>query len=878
MTSDEWRQIKTIVQSALETEPEKRVSFVAVNCASDKFLLREVESLLASYNKAGDFIETPAFVGKIRTSDINTFSSELESGRRIGHYEILSELGRGGMGAVYLAEDVQLKRKAAIKMLPADFAAQAPRVSRFQQEARTVSTLNHPNILTIYEVGYVESTHFIATEFIDGVTLRQYMVDAPLNLTVALDVSVQVGTALAAAHFAGIVHRDIKPENIMIRRDGLVKVLDFGIAKLIAQTAAAAVDGEQEIKKLNETQQYFLLGTPKYISPEQVRGHPVDARTDVWSLGMVLYEMVAGRSPYEGKTGGEIITLMLDGKPPPPPPPLTPSEAAESSTELNRIVSKCLEPDREERYQSVQEFLSDISKLKREIDPGATVETKKAERNLPATGLSLALVALATAAIITLLVYIPAFRGLPVTPAPEVKSLAVLPLENAGDNSIPDYLADGLTEALTNELAQVGSLRVISHTSAMRYNSQQRSLLQIARELNVDTVVEGKILRSGEQIRIAVTLTYIPTGLQLWSDSFEGDLRDILALQQEVARDITGKISIKLTPQEQARLSNARSVNPEALDAYLKGRYHLNKRNEKEIKTAIAYFEEAIDKDSGFALSYAFLADAYFALGTVIVSALPPTEALAKGEAAALKAVELDETLAEARTALAVIKLYKWEWLAAEQEFKKALELNPNYAPTHSWYAIYFAARGRVGESIARMYRAREIDPLSLHIGQNVGWMLHYARQYDEEIEQYRQTLEQDPNFLFARRRLAGAYLAKGMFDEAIAEFERVIASSDRNPATLGALAQAYGRAGRKEKAREILRELLEMRKREYVNPYSIAMVYVGLGERDPAFKWLEKAYDERSYAMVFLKVTRDLEPFQNDPRMTNILRRIGLS
>ena len=866
MTPVQWQQIKTIVQAALEIEPEKRPHFLAENCSGDKFLHDEVQSLLDSYDSAGDFIQTPAFAGRIKLLATNSFSPELETGKNIGRYEILRELGRGGMGAVYLAEDTRLKRKVAIKILPTNFASQTERVRRFEQEALAVSSLNHPNILTIYEIGQIDLIPFIVTEFIDGVTLRQRLAEAPMDLSEALDVLTQVAAALAAAHSAGIIHRDIKPENIMIRRDGLVKVLDFGIAKLAGQTPESI----QEIRTPNAAQQY-LLGTPKYISPEQIRGLIVDARTDIWSLGVVLYEMVTGRTPYESKTNDQIISSILEHKPPPPA-----QLESEASTELDHIVSKCLKDDRDERYQSAQELLSDLKNLKRRIESGTTTPTRKTRFSFLRSPYALATVIL-VAALVATLAYALSFRASPFAPPPEVKALAVLPLENLSGDPAQDYFADGLTEALINDMAQIGAIRVISRTSVMRYKAQQRPLLQIARELNVDTVVEGTILRSGDRVRIAAKLTYVPTGAQLWSDSYGGDLRDILALQQKVTRDIAGEVRIKLTPQEQARLTNARSVNSEALEAYLKGRHHLSKRNEKSIRTAISYFEEAIAKDSSFALPHAFLADAYFALGTFIISAMPPTEALAKGEAAALKAVELDETLAEGHTSLGVIKLYSWQWSDAEQEFKRALELNPNYAPAHSWYAIYFGARGRVGESIARMYRAREIDPLSPHITQNVGWMLHYAGQYDEEIEQYRRALELDPNFQFARHRLAKAYFAKGMFDEAIAEHERVIALSDRNPSELAMLGRAYGLSGRKNQARQILRELLEMSERGYVSPYSIALVYVGLGERENVFEWLEKAYRERSYAMVFLKVSDDFAPYRQDPRYVDLLRRVGL-
>jgi tetratricopeptide (TPR) repeat protein len=434
-----------------------------------------------------------------------------------------------------------------------------------------------------------------------------------------------------------------------------------------------------------------------------------------------------------------------------------------------------------------------------------------------------------------------------------------------------------MTEALISDLARIGAVRVISQTSVMRYKSKQRSLPQIARELNVDAVVEGTVLRSGEQVRVAARLIHAPTGLQLWADSYERFLRDIPALEQEVARAIAGEIRIKLTPRDEARLTNARPVDPQAVEVYLKGRLYLDKRNEEALKTAIAYFQEATRRDAAYALPQVALSDAYFALGTVNVGALPPAEALRKGMSAALKALELDDTLAEAHTALGVIKLYSWEWREAEQEFNRAVALNPNYAPAYSWHGIFLAARGRVGEALAKMYRAREIDPLSPHISQNVGWVLMYAHQYDEAIEQYKRALQLDPNFLFARLRLAGAYQEKRMFREALSEFEHAIRISNWSPSALSGLGHAYAVAGRPSEARQILRELLASRDRRYVNSSSIAAIYLGLGEKDRALEWLERAYREHSYQNVFLKVDETFAPLRADPRFQDLLRRVGL-
>ena len=859
MTSEQWQQIKTIVQQSLETEPEKRARFVAEKCGDDASLRHEVDALLATNENIGDFIETPAYLQVMETLPVEERAPELTPGQRLGHYEVIRELGRGGMGTVYLAQDNELGRKVALKILPSGFSGRYVPASRFRKEAQVVSALNHPNILTIHEIGHIDSVDFIATEFIDGVTLRDRIAGGPMQATEAVEIGVQIAAALAEAHAAGIIHRDIKPENIMIRRDGLVKVLDFGIAKL-----ADTQDAGTGITTGGEYNGSLPIGTPKYMSPEQLRGQPIDARSDIWSFGIVLYEALTGHVPDSDADDDRWRARRDEGR-------------SEPVKELRQVVRRCLERDTEGRYQSAQQVLDDLKGLRRAmrdgVDANETAPRLRARRYA-----SFAVVAL-LATVVAAFVYVLAFRGGDWA-IPEIKNLAVLPIETVGtDAQTEDYFADGLTEGLINDLSQIGALRVIARTSTMRYKSRQQPLPQIAQELNVEAVVQVSIQRTGGLIRLSAKLIHAPTGRLIWERSYERPERDILSLQREMTRDIANEISIKLTPQEWERLSSSRPVDPKAYEEYLLGRFYLNKRNEPAIKTAITHFDAAIANDPDFALPYAFLADAYFALGTEFIAALPPAEALARGEASALKAVELDDTLAEAHTALAVIRLYSWRWAEAEQGFKRALDLNPNYAAAHSWYALYFASQGRVGEAIARMYRARDLDPLSPHINQNVGWMLHFARQFDEEIEQYNRALELDPNFMFARRRLAAAYSAKGMNDAAIAECEKVIAIAGRSATSLGGLGRVYARAGRKNDARRILDELLEMKKHQRVSSYVLAYLYANLGERTTAFEWLERAYEERSYAMVFLKVVLDFdEGFRQDPRFQDLVLRVGLA
>ncbi len=877
MKAESWQHVKEVLYAALEREPAERASFLDSACRGNPELRKEVETLIVSYERAGNFFERPAL-------DLAAVIAAEEQeaalvGRTLGHYTILSLLGAGGMGDVYLAEDTLLGRKVALKLLPVHFTQNEVRLRDLKREARAASAFNHPNILTIHEIGEVEGLHFIATEFIEGETLGRRMENRKMTVVDALDVAIQVASALAAAHAAGIVHRDIKPENIMVRKDGIVKVLDFHIAKLAAErkhddearTPEVASDDPGALAR-NSTGAGRVVGTAQYMSPEQARGLDIGARTDIWSLGVVLYEMIAGQVPFQGESSGRVISTILECE----APPLV-QHAPGVPAELARIVHKCLEKDREHRYPSAQELLEELRSLQREIEFGSLSEVGSGwHRTLRVLYRAVGTV-LPVLAITVLLVYGVRIRDWPFTPRPEIRSLAVLPLENRLGDPSQDLLIDGMTEALINDLAKIGALRVISYTSVARYKGRQTLFPQIARELNVDAVVQGTVLRSGERVRVAARLIHASTGLQMWSDSYERYLRDVPVLQQEVARAIAGEIRINLTPQDEARLTDARPVNPEAVDAYLKGRSYLDKRNEEALRTAIACFQEAAQIDPAYALPQVSLSDAYFALGTVNVGALPPAEALQKGRAAASKALELDDSLAEAHTALGVIRLYSWEWADAEQEFNRAIALNPNYAPAYSWYGIYLAARERIGEALARMYRAREIDPLSPHISQNVGWVLMYAHQYDEAIEQYKRALELDPSFLFARLRLAGAYQQKHMFHEAVGEFEQAIDISNRSPSALSGLAHAYAVNGRASEARQILKELLQSRDRRYVNSSSIAAIYLGLGEKDQALDWLEKAYQEHSYQNVFLKVDEEFAPLRSDPRFQDLLRRLGL-
>lgn len=873
--SERWQQVEKLYHASLERDVEGRAAFLAQACAGDDSLRREVESLLAYEERAENFIESPALEVAAKVMAKNQ-SDTVIAGNTLNQYKIISPIGAGGMGEVYLASDTRLERRVALKFLPAHFTQDKEHLRRFEQEARAVAALSHPNVCTIHEVFESEQgRQCIVMEYVEGVTLRKWMTRGRLRVGAALDAAIQIASALAAAHAAGIVHRDIKPENIMIRPDGLIKVLDFGIAKY-------AGPGRRRDAKESwvKTATGVIVGTTAYMSPEQARGLPVDARTDIWSLGVILYEMIARRLPFPGKTPTDRMAAILERE----PEPLSRLRRGVPA-ELERIISRVLAKNRDERYGRSADLAEDLRKLRGRL--GAESPFRFALPT-PARGLLFSrkrrAVALATlllvisVSLVAGLAYF--FRQSP-TPvsAPEIKSLAVLPLENLSGDPAQEYFADGMTDALIGDLAQIGALRVISRTSAMHYKGTKKSLPEIAQELQVEGVVEGTVQRSGDRVRIRVQLIHAPTDRHLWVGTYERDVREVLDLQSEIARAIAGEVQIKTTPTEQARLASRRPVGPKASDDYLQGRYlYWNKRTEENLRKAIEYFQSAIREDPNYALAYVGLADCYNSLTSVQAGALPPIEGRRQAEESAVKALELDSGLAEAHSALGWVNHFNWNWAEAEQDFKRAIELNPNYANAHNFYAAYLMSRGRVEEALAASNRARELDPLSLSISVQKGFLLMLARRYDESIEQLHRVIAIDPDHYQAYWFLGHVYAFSGQFDKGIAAAEKAVSLSKRSPAALGVLGLAYGFAGRKREATKVLNELLDLNKRRYVTPAVITYVYIGLGEKDQAFTWLEKSYQERSNFIAFFKVLAMVDPLRSDPRFADLLRRVGLA
>ena len=827
----------------------------------------------------------------------------IAAGTRLGRYEIRSKLGAGGMGEVYLALDTELNRIVAIKTLPDDLASNEHRLRRFIQEAKAASALNHPHILTIHEIGNTDSTRFMATEFVDGDTLKQWIRTGSRKLNEILEIAIQTSSALAAAHTAGIIHRDIKPENIMVRRDGYVKVVDFGLAKLSALSNTTS-DSDAPTRALLNTREGVVMGTASYMSPEQAKGIDLDARTDLWSLGVVLYEMIAGRGPFEGDTAADVISVILQKD----PVPLT-RYAPHVPSELERIVNKALTKDREERYQTAKDLLIDLRTLKRKLEVNAEMdrtvppELRSSVATLPGSVEPTASASSAgepvpssaefilsainqhrVGAAISALVLVAAVVGIVLfvqgrSTELAIESIAVLPFQNRSTETDTEYLSDGLAESLIYRLSQLPNLRVSPTSSVFSYKNKEVDPIKIGNELGVSAVLSGRIVQRGENVTISAELVDVRYNKLLWGEQYERKMSEVLQTQREIAREIVDKLKLKVSGDEKG-LAKHYTENNEAYQLYMKGRFYWNKRNPEALHKAVDCFNEAIQRDPTFALAYTGLADSYSLLGGPEAGGdLAPNETLPKAKAAALKAVETDESLAEGHVALAhVTYFYDRDFARAEREFKRALELNPNYAQAHHWYAIYLSIiPERMQEALAEIRRARELDPASLVINAWYGRILLLAGQVDQSIEQLKKTLELDSTFILARYRLGQSYAEKLMYNEAIEEFNQLLKLPGGRTLGLMGLAYAYALSGRRGEAENNLAELQELRKDQYISPGQLAIIYIWLGEKDKAFEYLEEANKFYDLNIMRLKVERRFDPLRSDPRFADLVRRIGI-
>ncbi|HUN63551.1 MAG TPA: protein kinase [Candidatus Sulfotelmatobacter sp.] len=789
-------------------------------------------------------------------------------GQRFGHYLIEQKLGEGGMGVVYRARDEKLQRDVALKFLETLPTGSSAGHERALQEARSISALNHPNICTVYEVGEVEGKPYIAMEYVEGRSLNLEIPSTGLAVDQLERYGLQLADALAHAHSRGVIHRDLKASNVMLMPSGRLKVLDFGISQRFEPGRMS--DGTTVLDASWESQHTFT-GTLPYVAPEILKGQEADVRTDIWSLGVLLYEMAAGHRPFRGETAFELSAAILRERAPEIVPPLPPV--------LNSVIEKSLDKDPGQRYQSAGE-------VRAALEAATTASHTQNFRPIPKgerTGLfstrNIAIFAL----IIALaggVVYWLNGRGMKRKPAVAlpgaIQSIAVLPLENLSGDPKQDYFADGMTDALITELSQIRKLRVISRTSVMQYKHTQKSLDQIAQELNVDAIVEGSVVRAGDRVRISAKLFQTNMEGALWGGNFERNFTDVLALQSDVATAIARSIQVELSGAEQSQLARSRSVVPEAYEAYLKGRFEMEKRTPEAFRDATTYFQQAIAKDPSFAAAYAGLADCYVSMSTYEMGS--PKVLMPQAKATAEKAVQLDDRLAQAHTSLAATRFFLMEGGDIEGEFQRAIALDPGYAEAIHWYGLYLAAMGRKEDSIRELKLAGEIDPKSMIIRANLGFVYYLAGDYNRAEEVEKNVIQMDPSFIPAHSYLGQVYLGKKQYAEAVDQYRTAASLSPGDNSAEADLAGAYAMAGKKADAEEILQELQKKSRTQYVSEYDWATLYAGFQDEEKTLKALEAAYGERNPRLVNLAVHPQFAFLKGEPRFEKLRKEISAS
>jgi eukaryotic-like serine/threonine-protein kinase len=843
--AERWHVVESLFEAALQRPPAERETYLREACADDSDLYREVVSLLA--NIPAD--ELPRAWAAAAATRLIAQPATFEPGQRVGPYEILSLLGSGGMGEVYRARDTKLNREVALKVLPESAARKPDYFVRFQREAQSIAALNHPNIVTIYSVEGAGGIVFFTMELVQGKPLGDLIEKGGVSVARFLELAIPLADAVSAAHQKGVTHRDLKPANVMVTADGHVKVLDFGLAKLVEPSPLAT-----DVTALPSgilTGEGHILGTVAYMSPEQAEGKPVDHRTDIFSLGVMLYELATGERPFTGDTSVLVLSSIIKDT----PRAVTDLKPA-LPRDLSRIIRQCLVKDPEYRFQSAKDLRNELRELQHEnesdqLDPSRRVRT-------------------GASAPVGLMKRRRSTRLVP------IDSLAVLPFVNVGADPNAEYLSDGITENLINSLSQLTKLRVVPRSTVFRYKGQDFDLQKIGRELTVRAVLTGRIVQRGDMSNIQIDLVDLVEDAQLWGRQFTRAFADLVAVQEEITTAVADKLRLRPTSDEQKRLTKRYTENPEAHQMYLKGQHYSNRRMGQTLQRAAEYFQQAIDKDPGYALAWGGLAACYAVYG--VYGAGSPREFAPRAKEAALRALRIDDTLAGAHTALGFIKLtHDWDWTGAAKEYQRAIELSPHDGTPHYRFGILLSAIGQTDDAIAEYQRAQELEPLSPIVNSLAGMGFYLARQHDRAIAELRECLELDPNFAQAYLYLAWAYEQQARYEEAVAELHKGLRLSGGDSGMTGSLGHAYAVAGRRGEAEKVLVELKTRSQQHYVAPLDIAVIHVGLGAKSPTFEWLDKAYEDRSTWLIILNVDPRFDSIRDDVRYHDLLRRMKI-
>jgi len=848
LTPERWTEVKALFTEAVERSPEARAALLDERCQGDQALREAVERLLEAHGRAGDFIEVSPVIGLTGIITGGRWTDVVRGGYRFGQ-----RIGAGGMGEVYEAWHIPTETRTAVKVLAAESDGAA---SRLRREARHAAMLDHPGICAVRDVVEDENGAFIAMEFIDGPVLADALPERGFDQAEAVRIATGLADAIAHAHDRGVVHRDLKTANVMLTREGRVKVLDFGLARLLPGSIEAEVSA---VTLTTETG--VVAGTLSYLAPEVLRGERADARSDVWAFGVVLHELLTGQMPFQGRTPFALTSSVLSAGPEPLPAGLPASLVA--------IRDNCLVKDPALRYRNG----SEIREALRVFQAGGRVANRSARRagggrRAAALGGLLTVLAGAIAGVW-------AWATSAGPPEVTTTSVVVMPLAG-GDDAGDQYFVEGMTDAITTRLGTIEALRVIARTSAQQFMNETDPAV-IARALRVDAVVRGSVARSGNRVVLSAELLDVSSGRRRWHDTFEREASEVLALEGDAVRALADALGVPVTPAAATRLATIRAVAPAVHEDYLKGRFHWNRRTTESISEAMRHFESAIARDPTYAPAHAALADCYNQLATYMVGAGSPAEYRPRARAAAIAAIQADDTLAEAHATLGYVSHYDWDWTTAEREFRRALALNPNLALAYIWYANYLVTRGRADEAVAAARRAEELDPFSRVVVTNVGWTYSLARRPEDAIAAFERALKLDPDYLQARMRLAGELNSLGRHAEAIELADGVVQSAGRTPSNLFFLGTILAGAGRRAEVEHLLAELVDMARSRYVSPVGFYHLYFMLGDADRGFAWLDKAVSERTNSIVYLNHERPLDTYRDDPRYRRIVQMVGL-